>query len=161
MAARSSLPEPDKFPQPKSGERVGERVSGDCLSAIDVPPPIFASARQSIAVIRNRPDFLAANRGKRFVASSFVLLAYKRPPAHSVDPQMMRYGITVTKKIGNAVARNRMKRRFRALLMDILPQHGIAGVDHILIGRKKNDEQDFAAMKTDVTKALNHLANKV
>ena len=49
----------------------------------------------------------------------------------------MRFGITVTKKIGNAVVRNRMKRRFRALLREILPLHGLAGADHVLIGRER------------------------
>ncbi|WP_246218594.1 ribonuclease P protein component [Parasphingorhabdus halotolerans] len=78
-------------------------------------------------MIRKRPDFLAANRGKRFVAPGFVLLAHKRREDHPVAENTIRYGITVTKKIGNAVARNRMKRRFRALLAQVLPRQGIAG----------------------------------
>ena len=47
----------------------------------------------------------------------------------------MRFGITVTKRIGNAVVRNRMKRRFRALIRELLPVHGLTDTDHVLIGR--------------------------
>ncbi len=116
---------------------------------------------RDIQVIRKRPDFLAANRGKRFVTPSFVLLAHKRREDHTVAPDTIRYGITVTKKIGNAVARNRMKRRFRALLAELLPEYGIEGADHIMIGRKEAQERDFAVMQSDVEKALKHLAKKL
>lgn len=118
-------------------------------------------AVRDIQVIRKRPDFLAANRGKRFVSPGFVLLAHKRREEHPIPPSAVRYGITVTKKIGNAVARNRMKRRFRALLAELLPQYGMKGADHIMIGRKESKERDFAAMKADLEKALKHLAKKL
>ena len=66
----------------------------------------------------------------------------------------MRYGITVTKKIGGAVVRNRMKRRFRALLRELLPQHGVAGADHVLIGREGGIERDFALLRDELVAAL-------
>ena len=74
---------------------------------------------------------------------------------------MIRHGITVTKKIGNAVTRNRMKRRFRALLAETLPGDGIAGIDHIMIGRKSNKEADFSALKAELEKGLKYLAKKL
>jgi|TARA_R110002124_G_scaffold85873_2_gene222398 ribonuclease P protein component len=120
-----------------------------------------AESNRPIEVIRKRADFLAANRGKRFVTANFVLLAHKRRDTHPIPEQTIRFGITVTKKIGNAVARNRMKRRFRALLAQALPGHGITGVDHIMIGRKADTEADFATMKADLEKGLNHLAKKL
>ena len=83
----------------------------------------------SLSVIRKRSDFLAANRGLRNAKPGFVLLT--RPN----DGQGRRYGITVTKKIGNAVVRNRMKRRFRELLWAALPGGGLPDHDHVLIGR--------------------------
>ena len=112
-------------------------------------------------MIRKRTDFLAANRGKRFVTPNFVLLAHRRRSDHPISADTIRRGITVTKKIGNAVARNRMKRRFRALLAQTLPDHGIAGVDHVMIGRKANKETDFTAMKADLEKGLKYLAKKL
>jgi ribonuclease P protein component len=66
----------------------------------------------------------------------------------------LRYGITVTKRIGNAVVRNRMKRRFRELLRDLLPAHGMADTDHVLIGREGGVERDFALLRDELLAAL-------
>lgn len=66
----------------------------------------------------------------------------------------MRYGITVTKKIGGAVVRNRMKRRFRALVAELFPQNGISGADHVLIGRAGGVERDFGLLRIELEKAL-------
>ena len=66
----------------------------------------------------------------------------------------MRVGFTVTKKIGNAVVRNRMKRRFRALAREHLPTKGIAGADHVLIGRAGGVERPFADLSQELVKAL-------
>lgn len=65
-----------------------------------------------------------------------------------------RFGITVTKRIGNAVARNRMKRRLRALAREILPQLGIAGADHVLIGRENGIEREFGLLRQELEAAL-------
>lgn len=70
----------------------------------------------------------------------------------------MRLGITVTKKIGGAVVRNRMKRRFRALAREILPTLGVSGADHIMIGRASGIERDFALLRQDLTKALSKVS---
>jgi ribonuclease P protein component len=80
----------------------------------------------------------------------FVLLVRDRQDGDSA----MRLGITVTKKIGNAVIRNRMKRRFRALARDVLPEAGKPGADHVLIGRAGGLERDFALLRTELAKAL-------
>ena len=99
-------------------------------------------------MMTRRADFLAANRGLRVARPGFVLLA--RPN----DGQGRRLGITVTKKIGNAVVRNRMKRRFRALAREVLPLHGMADTDHVLIGRETGVERDFAALRVELIVAL-------
>jgi ribonuclease P protein component len=62
----------------------------------------------------------------------------------------MRVGFTVTKKIGGAVVRNRMKRRFRALAREILPAKGIAGADHVMIGRAGGIERDSACFRAEL-----------
>ena len=80
----------------------------------------------------------------------FVLLVRPRGD----DDGTMRVGFTVTKKIGNAVVRNRMKRRFRALAREMLPDHGIAGADHVLIGRSGGVERDFARLGEELSRAL-------
>ncbi len=65
-----------------------------------------------------------------------------------------RIGFTVTRKIGNAVVRNRMKRRLRALARELLPAQGIAGSDHVLIGRSGGVERDFATLRDELKRAL-------
>ena len=79
----------------------------------------------------------------------FVLLVRARGD-ESPD---MRIGITVSKKVGNAVIRNRMKRRFRALARAVLPESGIAGADHVLIGRQSGIERPYAELKAELAKA--------
>jgi len=84
----------------------------------------------------------------------FVLLVRDRADG---DPAV-RLGITVTKKIGGAVVRNRMKRRFRALARELLPTAGIAGSDHVLIGRAGGVERDYTLLRTELAKALKKLS---
>jgi len=85
----------------------------------------------------------------------FVLLVRPRGD----DDPAMRLGITVTKKIGGAVVRNRMKRRFRALARELLPQAGVRGADHVLIGRSGGVERDYATLRAELGKALRKIAN--
>lgn len=105
-----------------------------------------------LETITRRADFLAANRGLRVARPGFVLLA--RPNGG----ESMRLGVTVTKKIGNAVVRNRMKRRFRALARDLLPVQGLPGHDHVLIGREGGVERDFALLRQELSAALSRAA---
>ena len=105
-----------------------------------------------LQVLTRRADFLSANRGLRIARPGFVLLA--RPNGGDG----MRFGITVTKKIGNSVVRNRMKRRFRELLRDALPVEGLPGHDHVLIGREGGVERDFARLREELSLALRRAA---
>ena len=72
----------------------------------------------------------------------------------------MRVGFTVTKKTGGAVIRNRMKRRFRALAREIVPEKGMSGADHVMIGRAKGIERDFAQMRTELESAFDRLRRR-
>ncbi len=99
-------------------------------------------------VLTRRADFLAANRGIRIARPGFVLLVCPNGGAGQ------RFGITVTKRIGNAVVRNRMKRRFRVLLREMIPTQGLADTDHVLIGREGGIERDFARLREELAAAL-------
>jgi len=101
-----------------------------------------------ISVLTKRSDFLSANHGLRVARPGFVLLV--RPNGGLGK----RYGITVTKRIGNAVVRNRMKRRFRELLRAALPLEGLPDHDHVVIGREGGIERDFTRLREELGLAL-------
>ncbi|TNE29808.1 MAG: ribonuclease P protein component [Alphaproteobacteria bacterium] len=102
--------------------------------------------------MRRRADFLAANRGLRVARPGFVLLA------NANASQGKRYGITVTKKVGNSVVRNRIKRRFRELLREALPDLGLPDYDHVLIARDRAIERDFGKLREELAQALDRAA---
>ena len=83
----------------------------------------------------------------------FVLLVRDRKDSDVA----MRVGFTVTKKIGGAVVRNRMKRRFRELAREIVASQGFAGADHVMIGRAKGVERDFGLLRAELACALDRL----
>ena len=83
----------------------------------------------------------------------FVLLVRPRGD----DDDLVRVGFTVTKKIGNAVVRNRMKRRCRALVRETFPDFAIPGADHVMIGRSSGIERDYASLASELKRALGKL----
>ena len=77
-----------------------------------------------------------------------VLQARKRG-----DDGPPRIGFTVTKKVGNAVVRNRVKRRLRELVRVSMPEHVSRGYDYVVIGRKGSLDRGFDVLKTDLALA--------
>jgi ribonuclease P protein component len=108
---------------------------------------------QRLVILTKRADFLAANSGRRAATPGFILLVRDRAD----DDGTMRIGFTVTRKIGGAVVRNRMKRRFRALAREIMPTAGFAGSDHVVIGRATGVERPFGDLRSDLVRALDRL----
>lgn len=105
------------------------------------------------ATLVKRADFLRASRGLRHAAPGFHFQARKRD---DTEPAIgMRVGFTCSKKVGNAVARNRAKRRLREVARLILPTHGRPGWDYVLVGKlDKTASHDFKAMQSDLVVAL-------
>ena len=111
-------------------------------------------------VLKKRSEFLAAARGKRWHTPGMVVQMIEnsssRPP-HSNAPTPKappRVGFTVTKKVGNAVVRNRVRRRLRAAAREIVPIHGGPGRDYVLIGRAATRERPFDSLLDDLKRAL-------
>jgi len=105
------------------------------------------------AVLRKRAEFLAAARARRQATAGFLLQARARDAAERFSG--VRVGFTCSKKVGNAVIRNRAKRRLRALARAVLPLEGRAGWDYVLVGKPEATvTRDFDALLADLRKAL-------
>jgi ribonuclease P protein component len=142
---------PAEQPRPQASARLPRPVgNGRRPQGAGSPPQPRPQEAQRLINLRKRSDFLAANRGRRTTTPGFILLVRDRKDS---DPAM-RVGFTVTKKIGGAVVRNRMKRRFRALARELMPANGLPGADHVMIGRGNGIERDFALLRADLTSAL-------
>lgn len=76
---------------------------------------------------------------------------------HSLAPDLVRVGYTVTKKMGGAVQRNRIKRRLRAAVREVFPTHAMPGHDYILIARQKSLNAPFHELTEHLRFALSHL----
>jgi ribonuclease P protein component len=129
----------------------GRRPQGALAPAAPRPQaPVGLIALQRLT---RRADFLAANAGRRAVMPAAILLVRRRD-----DGGPARVGFTVTRKIGSAVVRNRLKRRLRALAREVLPAAGVPGADHVLIGRAEGLTRSFALMRADLARALARMA---
>ncbi|MEI2806458.1 ribonuclease P protein component [Albidovulum sp.] len=124
-------------------------VQGQVGRGTDTPPAVSVCL-----TLARRADFLRAAQGRRQGMPGFLLQARHRGPGEA-DPQAIRVGFTCSKKLGNAVARNRAKRRLREIARAILPLHGQPGWDYVLVGRPEaTASRDFAAMTADLLRAL-------
>ncbi|MCT4555956.1 MAG: ribonuclease P protein component [Pelagimonas sp.] len=109
-------------------------------------------------ILQKRSDFLLAARAGRAPCPAFLLQARKR---RSGEAEGLRVGFTCSKKVGNAVARNRAKRRLREIARAVLPELGRDGWDYVLIGRaEKTASHDFIALQQDLRQALERVHGK-
>ncbi len=105
--------------------------------------------------LKKRRDFLAAARARRAHAASMIVQGRRRRGGEPTAPEAVRVGYTCSKKVGNAVARNRAKRRLRAAAADALPRLGRPGWDYVLIGRAEvTAARPFPDLIRDLEKAL-------
>ncbi|PLX37939.1 MAG: ribonuclease P protein component [Hyphomicrobiales bacterium] len=99
--------------------------------------------------LKKRAQFLAVAQGARTARRAFVLQALCERPAESPA----RFGFTVTKRIGNAVERNRIRRRLRAAV-DVVHATARTGCDYVLVGRRDALTQPFPTLVGDLASAL-------
>jgi len=104
-----------------------------------------------IQTLTKRPDFIRASHALRQGAKGLHLQARRRDD----DTSDIRVGFTCSKKVGNAVARNRAKRRLREVARLILPTYGKLGWDYVLVGRNgATADRPFLDLQADLQRAL-------
>jgi ribonuclease P protein component len=114
----------------------------------------------SLLILKKRREFVAcAASGKKFVRPTLVLQMRVRGPEDVpyAPEAAVRAGFTCTKTLGNAVVRNRIKRRLRAAAAQILPLWGRAGHDYVLIGRGKAKDCPYSELLDDLAFAVKRL----
>jgi ribonuclease P protein component len=111
------------------------------------------SSPPSLDRLRVRADFLRAARGIRRSAGCLTLELCPTPE-NVAQPDRLRVGFTASRKVGNAVARNRAKRRLRAAAAALLPLYGQGGNDYVLVARTTTLTRPFAALLKDLEAAL-------
>lgn len=132
----------------------------DAVTSASAPPasmPVAAaphSAAASLITLTERADFLRAARALRQGTGSMMVQARARQD----DSAAIRVGFTCSKKVGNAVARNRAKRRLRAAARAVLPALARPGWDYVLIGRAEaTAARPFDALCDDLAQAVQRL----
>jgi ribonuclease P protein component len=107
----------------------------------------------ALVTLKKRADFLRVRGGVRCATPAFVLeaRAQSQAPQKALAP---RFGFTVTKAIGGAVVRNRIRRRLRAAVALVAPEMARADHDYILIARAQACERAFLDLKKDLERAF-------
>jgi ribonuclease P protein component len=105
--------------------------------------------------LQRRRDFVrVAGTGRKTARPGLVLQA---APCQEGDKRSIRIGFTATKRLGNAVTRNRVRRRLKAAVAEIMPTHAVPGFDYVLIGRAGTADRPYDALCRDLIAALKRL----
>ena len=108
----------------------------------------------TIERLRRRPDFLAAADGRRFHTERMTGQGRLRDVAAPDDPKALRVGFTITKRVGHATERNRIRRRLRAAVAAIAGDLPAVPADIVLIARRPALDAAFDTLKDDLRRAV-------
>ena len=113
-------------------------------------------ARSRITTLKKRAEFLRVRKGLRCATAAFVLEAKPRAPAGVDDGARSgpRFGFTVTRQIGHAVERNRIRRRLKAAVTGVAPKLARSGFDYVVIARRPALTSPFAMLSDDLANAF-------
>jgi ribonuclease P protein component len=111
-----------------------------------------------IGRLTKRPEFLAAASGRRFHTERMTVQGRLRGAGAQSDALGLRCGLTVTKRVGNAPERNRIKRRLRSVVRMAAAEHAATDMDVVVIGRRDILTADYATLVDDLRRALTVVA---
>ena len=114
-------------------------------------------ATASLTTLKVRAEFLRVRKGARWAGPAFVLEAKERngePDDQAAASQEPRFGFTVTRQVGKAVERNRIRRRLKAAVRGVSQDHARGNFDYVLIARRPALTSAFGAIVSDLVKAL-------
>ncbi len=118
-------------------------------------PDSVSRTVSTIVRLPKRRDFLRIAAAKRrWATPGLVLQTAPTPDDADMCTGTIRVGFTATRKIGNAVVRNRARRRLRAAVRDIIPTRARPGLDYVLIARATTGGRDYTALRDDLVTAL-------
>jgi ribonuclease P protein component len=118
-----------------------------------------AAGEAQVARLRQRSEFLAVARGQRVMRDAFVLQAGRRREAERA--RTVGIGLTVTKKIGGSVVRNRARRRLREALRLVLPGPARPGHDYVVVARPPALTCPFPRLQRDLAGALEQIGRRL
>jgi ribonuclease P protein component len=109
----------------------------------------------NIVTLKRRSDFLRVRKGRRWATAAFVLEAKRRDGSERALPEgTARFGFTVTKQVGGAVERNRIRRRLKAAVRNVQKDHAKPDFDYVLIARQPALDVEFNTLVADLLTAL-------
>jgi len=111
-------------------------------------------SRVDIVWLKKRKDYLRIQSGRKCRAPRFTLAMTAREGSEQVGDDVSRFGCTVTKRIGNAVRRNRVKRRLREAIRLAGPENAQAGFDYVIIARAAALDAPFGKLVEEIQAAL-------
>jgi ribonuclease P protein component len=130
--------------------------TGEAATVTPTPPAVLScpDGPRPLQVLRQRADFLRAASARRQGTAGFLVQARARGDGQA----QVRVGFTASKKVGNAVARNRAKRRLRALAREVLAPLACPGWDYVLVARPgATTTRPYAALREDLAAALRQI----
>ena len=108
-----------------------------------------SNSMNKLETLKSSKDFQRAKSGLFFRSKSFLLQAYEDKTDNKV-----RVGYTVSKQNGNAVVRNKIKRRLRVIAKNIIGEYGIKNWNYVIIGKKNSLIEDFKNLEFEMNTAI-------
>ncbi|MBX9683061.1 MAG: ribonuclease P protein component [Hyphomicrobium sp.] len=124
------------------------------------------AAISAFPTLKSRSEFLAVRGGSKASCASFLIEGRKRRTADAtgrlaktkaIDPSLTRFGFTITKKLGNAVVRNRIRRRLKAAVTSVMQEQTIAGFDYVIVARTAAFDRPYSDLIADLRRSLDKL----